>query len=460
MAAKRNANKRQQYAIPFPLPFLQDQQARQLQQQNDVKNASPSTVISATHEHHNLHGGHWSPIDPLLVAIRYIYKWSKKHRSSQPGSDRNQQELIQTEFHPQGEAVWVLRSKDMKSLFQQGFFGKGTLSRSEPTWKLRTTAESGGAQGLSLEEITRQRRIERALLKKEKQLNPQGTPTSRNSSPLTSNSPSNTHGALSPIVPHEQILTSNATKVTDVIAGTINSKDFDQSALLDNDEDYEHLQLSLEEAFFLVFAVECISVFSSSGSKSRPMSIQECWLQFAKSSLSISSTLTLHPISNKSHFQCKADNPFIVRYVAYHYFRSQGWIVKDGLKYGTDFLLYRKGMVFGHSHYAAKVIPCSSIDQETTAEQKSGHTLHPQRSGSLLTPIPGSIRQLHGVYSWQWLLTLNRVVAQVQKTVLLCHVVLPKDVQEIQLSHPHLALPLYQVVELIVKRFIPEKNRA
>ena len=34
-------------------------------------------------------------------------------------------------------SVWVTDPKDIEILFRRGFFGKGTLSRSEPTWKER-----------------------------------------------------------------------------------------------------------------------------------------------------------------------------------------------------------------------------------------------------------------------------------------------------------------------------------
>jgi tRNA-splicing endonuclease subunit Sen2 len=115
----------------------------------------------------------------------------------------------------------------------------------------------------------------------------------------------------------------------------------------DPDLDYEHLQLSLEEAFFLVFAIEVIEVTDSESFEHQAIvfSIQDCWRRFAQASES-------RPTITKSilpEFRLESDNPFIVRYVVYHYFRSQGWVVKDGLKYGTDFMLYRKGMVFGHS---------------------------------------------------------------------------------------------------------------
>ena len=43
------------------------------------------------------------------------------------------------------------------------------------------------------------------------------------------------------------------------------------------------------------------------------------------------------------------DNPFLVNYAAYHYYRSLGWVVKGGIKFCVDLLLYKRGPVFHHA---------------------------------------------------------------------------------------------------------------
>ncbi|KAG0295226.1 tRNA splicing endonuclease subunit sen2 [Linnemannia gamsii] len=110
------------------------------------------------------------------------------------------------------------------------------------------------------------------------------------------------------------------------------------------------------------------------------------------------------------------DNPFIVRYAAYHHYRSLGWVVKDGLKYGTDYLLYQKGMMFGHSQFGIRVIACKSA-----AEARSGSPQHqstsvgrPELPAPLFSSTPG-LFVTHAVHTWHWLLALNRVISQVQK---------------------------------------------
>ena len=43
------------------------------------------------------------------------------------------------------------------------------------------------------------------------------------------------------------------------------------------------------------------------------------------------------------------DNPFLINYVVYHHYRSLGWVVKGGMKFCVDYLLYKRGPVFSHA---------------------------------------------------------------------------------------------------------------
>ncbi|KAK3838800.1 MAG: hypothetical protein J3R72DRAFT_182018 [Linnemannia gamsii] len=466
MATKRNhALKRQQYGTPLPLPALQQlpQTLPPITTPRSTVPADPARAI-------------WTPpLSPILAIIRFLYhQWDTK--------DLPSRSLIQGYFHPSGASVWIHESKDIEVLFRQGFFGKGTLSRSEATWTVRTTE---GFQGVSLEDITRRRRAERAQVREklassqhqqQQQQQQQGnlsTPTSSESpsgSPLTTCSktplsapPDSTALKISPGKQLPDSLPYDTTKLstTSLTSSPINIGGIDQG------EDYEHLQLSLEEAFFLVFAVECIAVSSQtttpcnlSGSHQNlsSLSIQECWLRFAEASV-------LRKSSRSSMSLCmpeiSPDNPFIIRYAAYHHYRSQGWVVKDGLKYGTDYLLYKKGMVFGHSQFGVRVIALKSATEvisSTIQHQSIGVSL-PGLPTCLLSSTPGQFVS-HAVHSWQWLLALNRVISQVQKSAILCHVIVPQVISEGELSRPLTALPMYTIVEVGVKRFLPEKNRA
>lgn len=73
----------------------------------------------------------------------------------------------------------------------------------------------------------------------------------------------------------------------------------------------ETLHLTFEETFFLMFGLGCLQVIDYDGNI---LNILEAW----------------------NHF-CGVQKDFVQRYVVYHYFRSHGWVVKPGLKYGGDY---------------------------------------------------------------------------------------------------------------------------
>ena len=74
---------------------------------------------------------------------------------------------------------------------------------------------------------------------------------------------------------------------------------------------HESLHLTLEESFFLSFGLGCLQVIDMFGNY---LTIDGMWQLF-----------------------CKSQKDFIQKYVAYHYFRSKGWVVKPGIKFGGDF---------------------------------------------------------------------------------------------------------------------------
>ena len=50
-------------------------------------------------------------------------------------------------FDPDTRSVWVVETKDALILWQRGFFGKGDLSRSEPSWRTRQITAGRAAAG-------------------------------------------------------------------------------------------------------------------------------------------------------------------------------------------------------------------------------------------------------------------------------------------------------------------------
>ncbi|XP_073087157.1 tRNA-splicing endonuclease subunit Sen2 isoform X2 [Manis javanica] len=136
-----------------------------------------------------------------------------------------------------------------------------------------------------------------------------------------------------------------------------------------------------EEAFFLVYALGCLSIYY----EKEPLTIVKLWKVFTR----------IQPT-------------FRTTYMAYHYFRSKGWVPKVGLKYGTDLLLYRKGPPFYHASYSVIV---ELVDN--------------QFRGSLRRP-----------FSWKSLAALSRVSVNVSKELLLCYLIKPSTMSDKEMESP------------------------
>ena len=134
----------------------------------------------------------------------------------------------------------------------------------------------------------------------------------------------------------------------------VDVEDIDESIV----EEMEYLQLGLEEAWFLSSALGVLRVFdpatvrlSSPHPISNPLTLAKDTYPPIPSIL----PLFLTPPSTSIAPGLPAltplypDDPFLISYVCYHQFRSLGWVVKPGIKFCCDWLLYRRGPVFSHS---------------------------------------------------------------------------------------------------------------
>ena len=122
--------------------------------------------------------------------------------------------------------------------------------------------------------------------------------------------------------------------------------------------DVEHLQLTPQEAFFLIWCFDCLSVLNPDTVRfdvrccgvcltriyqAEGMSLQEIWLAFQ------TCCINQGGLDSNPSIQLRPDNPFIVNYVVYHHYRSLGWTVKSGVKFCVDYLLYKRGPAFDHA---------------------------------------------------------------------------------------------------------------
>ncbi|KAL6112307.1 tsen2 [Pungitius sinensis] len=168
----------------------------------------------------------------------------------------------------------------------------------------------------------------------------------------------------------------------------------------------EYLQLSLEEAFFLVYSLGCLSVYL----KQEPLSIIQLWRRFR----------SLRP-------------DFVSSFAAYQHCRSRGWVPKvgGGAKYGVDLMLYRKGPPFYHASYSVVI--------ERTDDTFRGSALRP--------------------FSWRSLAALSRITSNVSKELMLCYIIYPANLSEAELDSP-VCLGRLKVQEVIVNRWVSSKERA
>ncbi|XP_041048405.1 tRNA-splicing endonuclease subunit Sen2 isoform X1 [Carcharodon carcharias] len=166
---------------------------------------------------------------------------------------------------------------------------------------------------------------------------------------------------------------------------------------------FEYLQLSLEEAFFLVYALGCLTICDNE----EPLSILKLWEIFS----------LIQP-------------GFKTNYMGYHYFRSKGWVPKTGLKYGTDLLLYRKGPPFYHASYSVVI---EMVDDSCQGSQRRPFT-------------------------WRSLAGLNRTTSNVSKELLLCYLIKPSNMTDEEMTSPE-CMKKIKVQELIVSRWISSRER-
>ena len=215
---------------------------------------------------------------------------------------------------------------------------------------------------------------------------------------------------------------------------TIQEVDAEATAI----ENREHLQLNPSEAFFLSYALGILQISDQATSTLLPS--ETLFTLFRQHSY--------FPPREPQDLQ--PDDPFLLQYVVYHHFRSLGWVVRPGIKFAVDWLLYLRGPVFSHAEFAVIVLPAYTHHYWRSTEelQKSARTKESK--------------------SWWWLHCVNRVQSQVRKSLVLCYVEVPPprsvrtelepeaNVKGLNIGQ---TLKQYRVRELTLKRWTPNRER-
>lgn len=296
--------------------------------------------------------------------------------------------------------ILVKEPSQMMYLWDNGFFGTGQLSRSEPTWFERTNAlideDRQSHSGTPLERITEQRRWERSQFKKrrvemERQL-------------LELRKRGGTIEEEAALLEKQRLELRNfkaSQSLGSSTAGSTSSYDFE--SLFDRDGELaqlEALELMPVEAIFLSFALPVLNI--------NPTTLFQRLLDYKNLSYG-----TIYPL--------------IKQYVAYHHYRSHGWCVRSGIKFGCDYLLYKRGPPFHHAQFCITV-----LDSEES-------------------------------HDYTWYSSVARVVGGAKKTLILCYVekLRPEeDIVKMWLQNDFTSVfSSFQVNEVVYRRWVPGKNR-
>ena len=196
-------------------------------------------------------------------------------------------------------------------------------------------------------------------------------------------------------------------------------------------EEQEHFQLTLEEAFFLSYSLDALTVIDPF--TTLPIPNKELFTLFRKSSY-------FPPVT---HASLAPDDPFMLNYVVYHHFRSLGWVVRGGVKFAVDFMLYNRGPVFSHAEFAVVILPSYS---------------DPYWSSDVFLQnyVKGKEKR-----TWAWFHCINRVITQVRKTLVLVYVDIPKPLDDGAEKKIGIdgVLGQYKVREVVMQRWLSNRQR-
>ncbi len=456
-------------------------------------------------------------------------------------------------FSEETRSVHVSDPKAVRALWEQGFYGKGSLSRSEPSWLDREKRRKGLVADPTSEEVTRRRRVERQQIKwerarKEREaidkklleergavpasdaVTPNGNPDIKelhwvapvgpleilalpNSStdmtrieeelcrkespadkrvqtisngrapdmkvdlPTKNDSSSFLHEVSDTILPAPFTHSNGNGSITSHAQrnGSINgvpytnsspepqkqakgqkcvrfSPKVEQTTFLQSEppspelaatslakvedppvviQDREHLQLTMEEAFFLSYGLGVLTIYDP---KSKAPIL-------TKDVLSLFRQHSYFPPQETRNIS--PDDPFMVSYVVYHHFRSLGWVVRGGTKFSVDYLLYNRGPVFSHAEFAIIIFPSYSNPSWSADASKREHVARMEKR------------------RWSWLHCISRVNSQVKKTLVLVYVDIPPP-DEAQLDEGtgiDSILKRYRIREFVLKRWVSNRSR-
>lgn len=217
----------------------------------------------------------------------------------------------------------IIASKDPSQrdvLWYGGYFGTGNLSRSQPTWlsrKKRSLSEDQRKQ--FPEDLTAQRRLKKQIIK-EQQLDYEKTF-------MKFVSKEQDIDQKEIVKKYESLKALKKDRSNVSVVNTTNTvEDIEQL------QDQEEYVLTMEEYLYLKLFVAKNTMY----------------LRYLKNTLVLRPDIPLNKLIDGDGLK-----KTLVRFVVYSVLRNKGYIVREGVKFGADYLVYdKKGPVFQHSDYS------------------------------------------------------------------------------------------------------------
>lgn len=472
------------------------------------------------------------PNNPLSL-FHVLYAWLRQTIAPPP---REPATVHKGVWSAATRSVHIVEQQAIRALWEQGFFGKGIYSRSEPNWLKREQARRGERAGHVAETFTAQRRKERNQMKWERarkeqeaiqrtraqeawvapvgpmellalpnsvvtidvpqessdaSLDPKDDtidsdrptlsinvtvadgegdlitklpksvrfspkveattfepldPPSPGAGPYTNGQAALKNGGLFEPGPSAD---TNGKPVSSTMKSN-NAKKAEPSPQasgpVDDIKDIEHLQLAPEEAFYLSFAMGVLDIIDpATGEPISPRDQFRMYREISANPRIAPSTKPSSAPASSSLSPLRPNDPFLLQYATYHHFRSLGWVVRPGIKFGVDWLLYHRGPVFSHAEFAVLVLPAYT------------HAWWKSEAGQRARGGP----EEEARRSWHWLHCANRVQAKALKTLVLVYVDVPPPPTREADADASVAGVLggYKIREFMVKRWLSNRNR-
>lgn len=181
----------------------------------------------------------------------------------------------------------------------------------------------------------------------------------------------------------------------------------------------EYLQLGAEEAYYLATKLKVLKVI-----RSKELTDAELWTHFAQLNTS-----------------------FPTQYAAYAHYRAGNWVPKSGLKFGTDFTLYKDNPSSYHSSFTVVV-----KDEGGWGKEEEGPGGQGREEGA-------GCNKDRDLLTWSEVIAQNRVSESSGKDLLICHVSKCEQTGEPDFKGAANFMEQLNIEDVLVQRWVPEQDR-